>query len=89
MERGETIKVMRKPLSSGLPNSKLLWHWNVHRVTRTYVQTQVKCTEEGDRGDSFQVHSFDQGICTYVWVTGCAPEKGKIFPFLFRNFTAR
>ena len=37
----------------------------------------------------FQVHSFDQGICTYVWVTLCTPEKGRLFPFPFLNFTSR
>ena len=36
---------------------------------------------------TFQVHSFDQGICTYVRVTLCAPEKQRLFPFSFHTFT--
>ena len=33
--------------------------------------------------ETFWVHSFDQGICTYVRVTLCTPEKGRLFPFPF------
>ena len=53
------------------------------------INTQVKHLKEGDRDDTVRVHSFNQGICTYVWVTLCTPEKGQLFPFFFRSFTAR
>ena len=56
---------------------------------RPSTNTQVECTERGDRDDTFWVHSFDQGICTYVWVTLCSPEKGILFPFPLPNITAR
>ena len=63
--------------------------FGVHRVIRTYVQTQVKCIERGDRDDTFWVHSFDQEICTNVWVTLCTLEKDDFFPLPLPSFTPR
>ena len=37
---------------------------------------------EGDRDDTFWVHSFDQEICAYVCITLCTPEKGRFSPSL-------
>ena len=69
--------------------------WNSQidrRIAYTHIliiDTQVKYLEEGDTDDTVRVSSFDQGICTYVQVTLCTPEKGRLFPFFFCSLTAR
>ena len=36
-------------------------------------------TRVGTHAPPLSLHSFDQGICTYVQVTLCTPEKGRLF----------
>ena len=66
------------------PTSQHIMHKNI-----ISTDTQVKCIERGDRDDTFWLCSFDQGICTYVWVTLCTLEKNQLFPLPLPLFTPR
>ena len=61
----------------------------VNKVKGRGTNTQVKFTERGDRDDTFRVRSFDQEICTVVWVALCTLEKDNFFPLPLPSFTTR